>query len=113
SINGASIPHAPINGLQPDGQGDNARPDDIEWVIETIRASQLFDEAYYRNRYPDLAPDIDPVRHFVQWGANEGRRPHPCFDPVYYLRKYPDVARLGQNPLLHYLLSGMKEGRNT
>jgi GT2 family glycosyltransferase/tetratricopeptide (TPR) repeat protein len=107
--------HLDVDGaqrLELDRQQYNAGSDDIERVIEKIRASRLFDEVYYRNRYPDLAPDIDAIEHFARWGAAEGRRPHPCFDPAYYLRKYPDVARSGQNPLLHYLSSGMKEGRS-
>jgi GT2 family glycosyltransferase/tetratricopeptide (TPR) repeat protein len=108
----AATQRDPISRSYPDGQEYNTRSDDIEWVIETIRASRLFDEAYYRNRNRDLAPEIDPVAHFVQWGAAEGRRPHPCFDPAYYLLKYPDVARSGVNPLLHYLLQGLKEGRS-
>jgi tetratricopeptide (TPR) repeat protein len=108
----AAIQRDPIARSQPDGEEYSARPDDIEWVIETIRAARLFDETYYRNGNPDLAADIDPAAHFVRWGAAEGRRPHPCFDPAYYLRKYPDVARSGVNPLLHYQLRGMKEGRS-
>ena len=34
------------------------------------------------------------------------------FDTAAYLAAYPDVAAAGVNPLLHYLVSGMHEGRS-
>jgi len=34
------------------------------------------------------------------------------FDKEYYLQQYPDVAKSGIEPVLHYVSSGWKEGRN-
>jgi len=34
------------------------------------------------------------------------------FDLSYYLKTYPDIMLSGNDPLLHYILSGYKEGRN-
>ena len=59
-----------------------------------VARSGLFDENYYLGRYPDVAASlIDPLIHYVLWGAFEGRQPHPLFDPTCYLAEYPDVAR--------------------
>ncbi|MDS0860105.1 hypothetical protein NUV25_20575 [Burkholderia pseudomultivorans] len=33
------------------------------------------------------------------------------FDAEWYLQEYPDVAESGQDPILHYLIFGAKEGR--
>ncbi|MCA8438479.1 hypothetical protein [Burkholderia multivorans] len=33
------------------------------------------------------------------------------FDAEWYLQEYPDVAESGQDPILHYLVFGAKEGR--
>jgi Glycosyltransferase WbsX/Methyltransferase domain len=33
------------------------------------------------------------------------------FDPEWYLNEYEDVARLGMDPFLHFLRSGIREGR--
>ena len=41
----------------------------------------------------------------------EDRRPHPFFDGVWYLRKNPDLAPTTDNPLVHYLRHGVREGR--
>jgi hypothetical protein len=79
---------------------------------ELILASGLFDPGFYRGQYPDVAAaGVDPAAHYLKWGANEGRRPHPFFDGHWYLRKNPDVAQAGRNPLIHYLRHGLREGR--
>ena len=38
-------------------------------------------------------------------------RSRGLFDGEAYLKLYPDVAATGMNPLLHYLLHGIDEGR--
>ncbi|WP_028323417.1 PIG-L family deacetylase [Desulfatirhabdium butyrativorans] len=35
------------------------------------------------------------------------------FDPDWYRRQYPDVAASGRSPLVHFLLHGMREGRQS
>jgi hypothetical protein len=80
---------------------------------ELIRASGVFDEAYYREQYPDIAESgADPVTHYLRYGAAEGRNPSAMFDTRYYLRNNPDVARRKKNPLLHFCETGWKELRN-
>jgi hypothetical protein len=78
-----------------------------------IGANGLFDEAYYRRRYPDVAGSrLAPLAHWVLKGAYEGRSPHPLFDCAFYLRTNPDVASTSVNPLYHYLTRGAFEGRS-
>jgi hypothetical protein len=79
-------------------------------VYETIKPA--FDTVFYLLRYTDVAhARIDPVLHFIQHGAREGRNPSPDFNTKYYLQRYPDVAASGLNPLFHYLTIGRAEGR--
>jgi O-antigen biosynthesis protein len=89
---------------------------DLEDDIRLIRESGLFDEAYYRARNPDLPTNIDPIRHFLQWGAGEGRDPHPLFVTNYYLRGNREITQAFAagltNPLVHFLEHGGFEGRN-
>lgn len=40
-----------------------------------------------------------------------GLNPHPHFDGNWYLWQYPDVAGGDLNPLAHFVVHGMKEGR--
>lgn len=77
-----------------------------------LRASPLFDSAWYRRHYPDVsASKVDPAWHYLLKGAREGREPGPLFNAGSYLAANPDVARSGGNPLVHYLQYGQNEGR--
>jgi hypothetical protein len=70
----------------------------------------LFDGAFYLREYPDLAAaGVNPLRHYLRYGANEGRKPHPLFDPDYYLRRNPQARGCG-NPLIHFLEKGGRSG---
>lgn len=77
-----------------------------------LKGSSLFDEAWYLERYPDVATSgIPAIEHYLGFGAGEGREPGPAFSGRAYLERYPDVAEAGLNPLVHYLRHGKAEGR--
>jgi hypothetical protein len=78
-----------------------------------IRDSGLFDTTFYLDCYPDVAEgSLDPVQHYVRYGAAEGRNPHPLFDTLHYSDQCPDVVDAGFNPLSHFVTHGWLEGRN-
>ncbi len=82
-------------------------------IVERLRASGLFDEAYYRMSSPDLANDTgDLLAHYVRHGADEGRNPNAAFDTDYYVETNPDVRSTAANPLDHFASHGWQEGRN-
>ncbi len=79
--------------------------------IKLIAASGLLDSDWYLEQYPDVrAFGIDPLAHYLDYGANEGRDPNPLFDSDWYLNRYPAVRAAGANPLVHYLRDGVAEG---
>lgn len=81
--------------------------------IRLLRSSAIFDPVWYKEHYQDLhGTTVDAIRHYVVYGAREGRNPHPLFDTKWYLHQNPDVAASQNNPLVHYILYGAKEGRN-
>lgn len=83
-----------------------------------------FDPGFYLTQNPDVAaaaaaappltvtPSDFAFRHYLDYGAGEGRAPNALFDPDFYLSTYTDVAAAGLNPLLHYEEYGWREGRN-
>jgi hypothetical protein len=80
--------------------------------IAELTASGLVDGAWYRARNPDVAgAGLDPVTHFVRFGAQEGRTPNRWFDTAWYTGENPDIVAAGLNPLIHYLRHGDQEGR--
>ncbi|WP_454832137.1 hypothetical protein [Pseudoxanthomonas wuyuanensis] len=92
-----------------DGSAENAQR-----LAAMISASDLFDSDWYRRTYTDVDESgMDPVLHYLQFGAPEGRDPGPRFSTRSYLRKNMDVARSGMNPLLHYLEYGQFENRSS
>ncbi len=80
---------------------------------KVLLESRLFDERFYLEQNQDVPRSrIDPVEHYLRWGAAAGRDPNAVFDTDWYLAQNPDLASSGSNPLLHYLHAGWKEKRN-
>lgn len=78
-----------------------------------LQESTLFDADYYLQRYPDLrAANVDPVVHYLRFGAAEGRDPSDRFSSS----GYRFVHRLSEsdNPLIHHLthLEANNEGES-
>lgn len=62
-------------------------PDRAE-AVAMIRASGLFDEAWYLGTYPDAAGSgLDPIEHYLTVGAPRGYNPSPLFDTGFYARQ--------------------------
>lgn len=70
--------------------------------IQTISETALFDPIHYLQANPDVAAGgLDPLRHYVEHGAREGRSPHPFFDTRWYQARH--MAEGDEtNPLAHY-----------
>ena len=80
--------------------------------IDAIRFSGLFDDEWYLAQNPDVAlQQLEPIRHYVEHGAHEGRDPSRYFDTLGYLEKNPDVAAARINPFVHYIKYGRHENR--
>ncbi|MGF1275407.1 hypothetical protein [Acetobacter pasteurianus] len=76
------------------------------------RAAIFFDSQWYLNAYPDIREaGVDPLEHFLDYGAKEGRNPNALFNSLSYLRVNPDVAGFGPGPFIHYICYGFQEGR--
>ncbi|MEL6790488.1 MAG: rhamnan synthesis F family protein [Pseudomonadota bacterium] len=76
-------------------------------------ARALFDAAWYRAAYPDVAElGIDPFTHFIEAGALEGRDPSPLFDTDYYRSNNPDLDAFPDPLIAHFIDCGGLEGRD-
>jgi FkbM family methyltransferase len=77
--------------------------------VNLLTSSQHFDAGWYLTTYPDVnAAGINPMRHYLEFGATEGRNPSAIFDTQWYRQQNPDVG--STNPLLHFLRMGYKRG---
>jgi len=81
--------------------------------LAIIRRSPLFDRDWYLATYPDvLKMGVDPAKHYMYFGAFEGRDPSPKFLSSQYLDNNDDIKKSGMNPLVHFLKFGEREGRS-
>ena len=84
----------------------------IKRDVTLIKRSEYFDSEWYQKKYPDVAKSkMDPARHYLLYGAFEGRSPSANFSSESYLLLYDDVWESKINPLIHYLKFGIKENR--
>ena len=97
------------------GKAENRamKPADTEELnVRLFARCSLFDEAWYKAAYPDVARSrLGPARHFLKHGRDKGYNPGPKFDLAAYIAGNADVAASSINPLLHYLRFGQAEGR--
>jgi len=76
-----------------------------------ILQSGLFDADYYLNTYSDVCDaDVDPLDHYIAFGAGECRNPNRLFDSDYYCREHMAKVGIRANPLAHYIRQGEAEG---
>jgi hypothetical protein len=70
-----------------------------------VRASPLFDAAWYVASNPDVGDPvpIDPVFHYLLIGSPRGADPGPCFDSAAYAASHPGLEIC---PLVHALRHG-------
>jgi GT2 family glycosyltransferase/glycosyltransferase involved in cell wall biosynthesis len=93
-------------------QGGEKRSD-LKTDIDLISSTSLFDRHWYLSEYRDVAKNgVDPISHYVRYGAREGRDPGPRFSTKWYIAEYNDVLISGLNPLVHYLRLGQWVGRS-
>lgn len=70
----------------------------------------MFDEEWYSKKYLKNQ-SIDPLLHFLIFGAENKCNPNSDFDCSWYLDKYPSVKKENLNPFVHYVMWGRQEGR--
>lgn len=71
----------------------------------------FFDPKFYRDHYLNGNKTANPLIHYITSGSTTTFKTSALFDGEFYLRIYPDVAKSGMNPLVHFLLFGIHEGR--
>lgn len=96
--------------LQGDLRGSRRKRQENRMYAARIRESSFFNADWYLKQYPDIV-EFDPADHYFRYGLVQDRQPGPQFDSVWYANNYPDVRTAGTNPLVHYLLYGLHEGR--
>ena len=67
-----------------------------------IKGAHVFDVQYYLESYPDVKRSgMDPIYHYLVFGAYEGRNPSEQFDTNEYILEHLELLTSGLNPLIH------------
>lgn len=75
-----------------------------------LERSGLFDRQWYREQYVRGPELMDPLEHYVRFGAKKGYWPNPHFDTLSYRREGMHGMPPGLNPLLHFFLGNPSRG---
>ena len=76
-----------------------------------LRGSKLMDRGWYARRYPDVAAlGMDPVEHYLRYGAALGRNPGPRLRHRLLPRDLSGRGGERLNPLAHHLRHGARAG---
>ncbi|MDR2967426.1 MAG: glycosyltransferase family 2 protein [Methanobacteriaceae archaeon] len=77
-----------------------------------ILKSKKFDLTLYKKKYPEVEKmSMDPIMHYLEYGAKKNYNPSINFQTKWYIEKYQDVSNTNMNPFAHYLYCGIKQGR--
>ena len=72
-----------------------------------IMESGLFDKNFYLKAYPHVEKSgMDPLIHYLFYGASEYKLPSPTFNLKRYLQEHPEIEKNKLNPLIHYIENG-------
>ena len=83
----------------------------VSVALRLLEKSDLFDAAWYIKRYArGRAAVIEPLEHYLRFGADKGYWPNPHFDTAWYRERRMRPEERDINPLLHYLLLGSGAG---
>lgn len=106
--------HSTRRHAQPSsGEGGVAAGAGLALLEQKRAVAALVDSSWYLARNPDVvALGVDPVEHYLRWGAAEGRDPNPLFATEWYLARNADVAAAGLDPLTHFVQFGAAELRD-
>ena len=87
--------------------------DDARVDADIVAESELFDRAYYTQRFPKplLRLTDSVIDQILFWRL--GRRPNEFFDDVFYFTTYIDAQQFGHAPFVHYVMHGQYDKRPT
>lgn len=79
-------------------------------AVPAIMASGLFDAHWYAEQYGVTGSDSELVENFLKTSLEDTlRQPGPLFSGAFYSLEHAETRVM--NPLVHYVLYGMREGR--
>lgn len=77
---------------------------ELKQLIKLIEKSGIFNTEWYLAQYPDVVlTGLNPIEHYLKYGALLLRDPSQNFNTNSYLRSHADLAHSSINPLVHFI----------
>lgn len=80
----------------------------MNWAAFIIGSSPLFDEQWYRKTYR-ISDEVNAAKHYLLEGAKKGWNPSKYFSTEEYFLENENVRWNGDNPLLHFEVTGHEQ----
>ena len=97
----------------------SAQPDEplllhyVSTCANTKKPNRLFDPKYYQTRYnAEGVTQMNPLIHYLRYGADEKKDPSPLFCSDFYQALVPTACERWQNPLSAFLQEGSRLGHS-
>ena len=88
------------------------RPGTLDTLQQAVlERSGLFDGQWYRKQYVRGPELMDPLEHYVRFGADKGYWPNPHFDTAKHRKEWMSALPGTLNPLVHAALWGRRHNR--
>jgi hypothetical protein len=102
------IARRPVAGAATDRAATVKERSEHAGILRNFKAiNRVFDTQFYLAQSPDVrAAGMNPLLHYLRYGAAEGRKPHRLFDPQYYRKCCIQPPGPGENTLAHFLSRG-------
>jgi hypothetical protein len=100
------ITDAPSEQRPADLQSSRSEPQAAPSSSDEELIAKCFDSEFYLATYPDIGEfgAMNPLTHFLRYGASEERNPNPHFSTREYIALHSDLE--GRNPLVHAVTRG-------
>ncbi len=85
--------------------------ENYERNYQLLKNSIYFDEEYYIKHNPSITADSDAIDYYLRKGRYEEYPTSKIFSHTEYLKYNQDLKHYGVDPLIHFILSGLKEQR--
>jgi hypothetical protein len=78
----------------------------VEFEASALVSSGLFSKEYYLAHNKDVRDaGVEPIKHYMEYGASELRKPSELFEPGFYLLKNNLLGQTSINPIKHFLVT--------
>jgi hypothetical protein len=83
-----------------------------EILIKKVLSSPFVDSSLWLEGLGGSTDDLEAAGFYLRLPASSRPKISYLFDAIFYLELYPDVRAAGNDPFIHFIVHGCREGRS-